>query len=108
MYVKAAGRVGRELTEGVKELVRPVRVGEVGGGEEAPEEGVKTDELMQGRKHPFHMKEGFAAPNFQLPQIAAGGKILTNEIEVIVLVGEAVRQHQVDGFQPGVFVDVDG
>ena len=106
MHVEPAGGVSGKLVQQVDHLVRPVRVGEVGGGKEAAEKGVEPDEPVEGGKHPLHVQEGLRAPDLQLLEIAPAGEVVPDEVEVVLRVREALCQHVVNGLQALVLVDV--
>ena len=106
MHVEPPGSIAGKLVQQVEHLVRPVRIGEVGGGEEPAEKRVEPDELMEGGENPLHVQEGLRAPHLQLLEIAPVGEVVPDEVEVVVRVREALRQHVVNGLQALVLVDV--
>ena len=61
---------------------------------------------VEDGENPLHVQEGLRAPHLQLLQVAPVGEVVPDEIEVVVRVREALRQHVVNGLQAFVLVDI--
>ena len=105
-HLKPPGAVSRELAQQVKNLVRPLGVGEVCGREKPPEKGVMLNQLVDCGMHPLHMQEGLRAPDLQVLQVSTVGEVVPDEAEIVVGVRKTLRQKPVNGGEPLVFVDV--